>query len=166
MLIETWIDVPSQDGSAGRRNSPSGCSVAVNPAGLSAGQRAADVLDVRRVSEWGDGTASDRPVLLLPRQRVWEGGTSAHRLSHLLLRRPRPTNRLLLCVQLRSDRQGRFTYANDMQMTQTRGHADRFHFSSWAKSQSRASFGHSTGILPHYIIRTMMPDLWHVRKLS
>lgn len=102
------------------------------------------------------------PVLLLPRQRVREGGINVDLLSHLLLKWPRLTNRLLLCVQLRSDRRDRFTYANDMEMTQTRGHADRFHFSSWAKSQSGASFGHSAGILPHYITRTMMPDLWHV----
>lgn len=34
--------------------------------------------------------------------------------------------------------------------------------SSWAKSQLGASFGHSTGILAHYITRTIMPDLWHV----
>lgn len=116
------------------------------------------------VCECGDGTASDRPVLLLPRQRVWEGGISGDRLFHLLLRRPRLTNRLPLSVQPRSDRRARFTYANGMEMTQTRGHADRFLFSSWAKSQSGASFGHSAGILPHYIIWTVMPDLWHVSR--
>lgn len=33
--------------------------------------------------------------------------------------------------------------------------------SSWAKSQPRFSFGHSTGILPHYIIGMMMVDFWH-----
>lgn len=49
-----------------------------------------------------------------------------------------------------------------MEMTQTRGHADRFHFGSWAKSQPRASLGHSAGILHRYIIRVIMTDLWHV----
>lgn len=66
-------------------------------------------------------------MLLLTRQRVWEGGISGERLSHWLLERRRRTNRLRLSVQPRSDRRARFTYANEMEMTQTRGHADRFH---------------------------------------
>lgn len=101
------------------------CS-AVNPAGLSGREQL--MCGTCGVCKCGDGTASDRPVLLLPRQRVWEGGISGDRLSHLLPRRPRLANRLPLSVQPRSDRRARFTYANDMEMTQTRGHADRFHF--------------------------------------
>lgn len=66
----------------------------------------------------------------------------------------------------------RFTYANDMEMTQTRGHADRFHFSSWgAKSQPRASFGHSVGIFFLVISSSRMMGwwlwlVWHANKLS
>lgn len=137
--------------------------LAVNPVGLSA---ESSWCAGRAARERGGRTSSDRPVLLLPRQRVWEGGTSGSMRSHLLLERLRLSNPLLRSVQPRSNRRGRFTYANDMEMTQTRGHADRFHFSSWVKSQARTGCGHSTGILGHYIIWMMMLDLRHVSKLS
>lgn len=137
--------------------------LAVNPVGLSA---ESSWCAGRAVRERGGSTSSDRPVLLLPRQRVWEGGTSGSLRSHLLLVRLPPTNRLLCTVQLRSNRRGRFTYANDMEMTQTRGHADRFRFGSWVKSQARAGCGHSAGILVRYIIWMMMRDSRHVSKRS
>ena len=75
--------VPSQDGAA--RFKLSRLCSAVNPAGL-VGQRAADVLDVRRVSVETVQPAIG-PVLLLPRQRVWEGAGPARARSPI-----RPTH--------------------------------------------------------------------------
>ncbi|TNN86887.1 hypothetical protein EYF80_002642 [Liparis tanakae] len=103
------------------------CS-AVNPAGLSGRERAADGLDVRRESE-----RSLQPAIRPCRfsQGNVSGGGRDQRGAALPLAPqmpPRPTNRLRRSVQPRGDRRARLTYANDMEMTQARGHADRFHF--------------------------------------
>lgn len=90
------------------------------------GARAADVRDVRRVSGESFQPAL-RPVLLLTKQRVWVGGTSRARLSDWLLGHRGRTSHIPASLPPRGDWRVGFTYANKMEMTQTRGHADRFH---------------------------------------
>lgn len=136
--------------------------------GRTVGQGAADVRDVRRVSGEAAATASHPPVLLLPRQRVWGGGAAAERPPHWLHPSVSLTNRLLRSWQPRSDRRGGFTYSKEMEMTQTRGHEDPFHFSSWAISQVSAGLVSSQAffIIIIWMKTTAMSDSRHVGKVT